>query len=121
VTLRLFLDTIQLFVLIYREGRVGGGVAIYTSDSLIVKRRSDLEIVGSELLWIEFRLNQHHFLYCAGYRPPNNDLNSINVFFSNFQISLDKIRDLPRDFNLIIVGDFNAHCNVNYTRRKVLI
>ena len=49
---------------------------------------------------------------------PNNDLNTINVFFSNFQISLDKIRDLPRDFNLIIVGDFNAHYNVNYPQEN---
>ena len=79
---------------------------------------SDLEIIGFDRFWIKFRLNQHHFLCCAGYRPPYNDhLNSINVFFSNFQISLDKIHDLPRDFNLIIVGDFNTH-NVNYPQKS---
>lgn len=39
-----------------RECRAGGGVAFYTSDLLVVKRRSDLEIVGFELLWIEFRI-----------------------------------------------------------------
>ena len=86
----------------------GGGVAIYTSDSLIVKRRLDLEIAGLELLWIEFQLNQYHFLCCVCYRPPNNDLNSMNTILNGFQKSLDTIRDLPRDFNLI-VSDFNAH------------
>ena len=37
-----------------REGRQGGGVAFFTSDSLVVKQRKDLEIPGFELLWIEF-------------------------------------------------------------------
>jgi exonuclease III len=101
-----------------REGRIGGGVAIYTSDSLVVKRRSDLEIVGIELLWIEFRLNQNNFLCCTGYRPPCNDANSINAFFRNFQITLDKIRDQFSDFKIIIMGDFNAHYNVDYPQES---
>ena len=101
-----------------RVGRMGGSVAIYTSDSLIIKRRLDLKIAGLELLWIEFQLNHYHFLCCVFYRPPNNDLNSINTFLNGFQKSLDTIRDLTRDFNLIIVGDFNAHYNVNYPQES---
>jgi hypothetical protein len=85
---------------------------------LVVKQRPDLEIAGLKLLWIEFRLNQNHFLCCVCYRPPVNDLGSINTFLNDFQKSLHAIRDLPRDFNLIIVGDFNAHYNINYPQES---
>jgi hypothetical protein len=101
-----------------REGRLGRGVAIYMSDSLVVKRRPDLEIAGLELLWIELRLNQNHFLCCVCYRPPINDLGQINTFLNDFQKSLDAIRDLPSDFNLINVGDFIAHYNINYPQES---
>jgi hypothetical protein len=91
-----------------REGRLGGGIAIDTSNLLVVKQRPDLEIAGLKLLWIEIRLNQNHFLCCVCYRPPINDLGSINTFLNDFQKSLHAICDLPRDFNLIIVGDCNC-------------
>lgn len=95
-----------------REGRLGGGVAFFTSDSLVVKHRKDLEIAGFELLWIEFRLKQHYFLCGVGYRPPDNDRISMSTFFNNLQITLDRIRQLPRKYNLAIVGDLNSHYNV---------
>jgi hypothetical protein len=85
---------------------------------LVVKQRPDLEIAGLKLLWIEFRLNQNHLLCCVCYRPPIDDLGSINTFLNDFQKSLHAICDLPRDFNLIIVGDFNAHYNINYPQES---
>ena len=88
---------------------MGWGVAFFTSESLVVKRREELEINSFELLGIEFRVNQHHILCGFGYRPPNNDLISVNTFLNNFQTLLDKIQDLPRHYNVVIVGDFNAH------------
>ena len=101
-----------------REGRMGGGVAFFTSESLVVKRHEELEINGFELLWIEFRVNQHHILCGIGYRPPNNDLISVNTFLNNFQTVLDKIHDLPRDYNVVIVGDFNAHYDAVHPQKS---
>ena len=96
-----------------REGRQGGGVAFFTSDSLVVKQRKDLEIPGFELLWIEFRLKRHVFLCGVGYRPPDNDRFSMSIFYNNFQITLDRIRQLPGNYNLVILGDLNSHYNIN--------
>ena len=51
-------------------------------------------------------------LYAECYRPPDNDAASISTFFDNFQYSLDKINQLPKRYNIVIVGDFNAHYDV---------
>jgi hypothetical protein len=53
VTFLLFQDTDKSYGTIIRrdrEGRLGEGADIYTFDSLVVKRRPDLEIAGLELL-----------------------------------------------------------------------
>ena len=39
-----------------RNQRMGGGVAFFTANSLVVKRRLDLELATVEFLWIEFRI-----------------------------------------------------------------
>lgn len=97
-----------------RGDRLGGSVAFFTTDSLVVKQRKDLEIAGFELLWIEFRVKQHYFLCGVCYRPPDNDCTSLSIFLNNFQITLDKIRLLPRKYILVILGDLNAHYNNMY-------
>ena len=51
-------------------------------------------------------------------RPPNNDLDSINTFFHNFQITSDKKRDLPSIYNVVIVRDLNAHYNITYPQER---
>ena len=40
-----------------RRQRMGGGVAFFTTNSLVIKRRLDLELAAVEFLWIaEFRI-----------------------------------------------------------------
>ena len=39
-----------------RHQKMSGGVAFFTSNSLVVKRRLDLELATVEFLWIEFRI-----------------------------------------------------------------
>ena len=68
-----------------------------------MKQRKDLEIPGFEILWIKFRLKQHDFLCGAGYRPPDNDRSSISIFYNNFQITLDRKRQLSGNYNLVIL------------------
>ena len=65
---------------------MGGSVAFFTANSLVVKRRLDLELAAVEFLWIEFRIK--HLDICCGvcYRPPDNDSVSLDNFFGSFQL-----------------------------------
>ena len=45
------------------------------------------------------------------YRPPSNDYQSYLSFIENLQSCLDKIRLAPK-FVIMIMGDFNAHCDL---------
>ena len=56
-----------------RHQRMGGGVAFFTANSLVVKRRLDLELVAVEFLWIEFCIKHLDILCGVCYRPPDND------------------------------------------------
>ena len=75
-----------------RLQRTGGGVAVFTTNSLVVKRRLDLELATVEFLWIEFRTKHLDILGGVCYRPPDNDSVSLDNFFEYFQLVLDKIR-----------------------------
>ena len=46
------------------------------------------------------------------YRPPDNDSVSLDNFFEYFQLVLDKIRQLPKQYFIVMLGDFNAHYDV---------
>ena len=77
-----------------------------------VKRRLDLELAAVEFLWIEFRIRHLAFLCGVCYRPPDNDSVSLDNFFEYFQLVLDKIRQLPKQYIIVMLGDFNAHYDV---------
>ena len=47
----------------------GGGVLVYTSQDICVKRRQDLEFQGGEIIWFETLIPNFKFLICAVYRP----------------------------------------------------
>ena len=92
-----------------RIGRTGGGVALFSIDSLVLKRRQDLELPELEFLWAEFNVSGRNFLCGVCYRPPDNDSTVLADFFNGFQFMLDRIRMLGVNYNLVILGDFNAH------------
>ena len=56
-----------------RQGRPGGGVAVYARDTLSCKRRPDLELQGVESVWIELTIKSKRILIGGFYRPPNSD------------------------------------------------
>ena len=95
-----------------RNQRMGGGVAFFTANSLVVKRRLDLELAAVDFLWIEFRIKHLDIPCGVCYRPPDNDSVSIDNFFEYFQLVLDKIRQLPKQYIIVMLGDFNAHYDV---------
>ena len=95
-----------------RYQRMGGGVAVFTANSLVVRRRLDLEFAAVELLWIEFRIKHLDIICGVCYRSPDNDSVSLDNFFEYFQLVLDKTRQLPKQYIIVMLGDFNAHYDV---------
>ena len=63
-------------------------------------------------LWIEFRIQHLNILCGVCYRPPDNDSVSLDNFFECFQLVLDKIRQLPKQYIIVMLGDFNTHYDV---------
>ena len=60
---------------------MGGGVALFAADSVVAKRRSDLELAVVEFLWVEFRIKDLDILCGVCYRPPDNESVSLVNFF----------------------------------------
>lgn len=88
-----------------REGRPGGGVAIYIKSGIALHKQTNLVENNIEALCIEVSLRGHKFLLGGFYRPPNSGCeywDSIESTFDNLNNSAIK--------DLIILGDFN--CNM---------
>ena len=90
------------------DGRRSGGVAVYVTTSIAVKRRNNLETCGFELLWVELKVGSDNLICGICYRPPGGDLISNARFLDNLQRCLDKINIQPNSL-ITIIGDFNAH------------
>ncbi len=63
-----FSITSILHFVMTRRGDRHGGVIMYAKNSIPVQRRSDLEPVGLECVWCEFRLNARRLLIGVFYR-----------------------------------------------------
>ena len=84
-----------------RNQRMGGGVAFFTANSLVVKRRLDLELAAVEFLWIEFRIKHLDILCGVCYRPPDNDSVSLIISLSAFNWFLTKFVNFPNNMLLL--------------------
>ena len=51
-----------------RPDRAGGGVAVYVSDRIPAKRRSDLDLADVEMLWLELRVSSGKLLLGTCYQ-----------------------------------------------------
>ena len=80
----------------------GGGLMIYVSDKLFVKRQPHLEINGTEMIWLQLKFSNQTFLICCVYRPPNSPQN----FWDNFQVSLETAVD--QNPHILVLGDLNV-------------
>ena len=91
-----------------RKDRIGdryGGVIIYVKDTIVYKRRLDLEPNRLECLWIEIKLsNSRKVLYGVFYRPPNSNAMYTSLIEDSIALAVDtNITDI------IIMGDFNLN------------
>ena len=86
----------------YREDRnaSGGAVCFFIKNDLPCRRRTDLEFLRLQLIWIEAFLKSFSLLVGCCYRPPS----SATVFYEMVEKSLDAASKQ----NVVLVGDFNA-------------
>ena len=86
-----------------REGRMGGGVALYAAEYIAISRIYDFEIPMLEAMWVQVKVGKNVFHLCVCYRPPNNDAE----FWVKLQDSLDlALRGGAK--TIILTGDLNA-------------
>ena len=80
----------------------GGGIVIYISNKLLVKRLQQFEAPSIESVWFEVTLPHSSFLVCCVYRPPNSNQD----FWTHFQYSIENaINYNPK---ITITGDLNT-------------
>mgnify|MGYP000176344217 CR=1 FL=1 len=88
------------------RNRAGGGVAIYTSESLNAKLRSDLSIPHLESVIIEMTFNKCKTFIATFYRPPGQTLAESMSFLDCFEELIGNII-IESPHAVIITGDFN--------------
>ena len=79
----------------------GGGLLIYVSERLLVKRQEQLEY-NTESLWIKVIFPRLSFLICCVYRPPN----CTDPFWDNFHHSVETAA--VQSNCLLVLGDLNV-------------
>ena len=100
-----------------RPEGIAGGVMIWAKQTIISKRRKDLEQKGLELVWVEMMSDNKKFLVGTCYRQPAGDYTA--KFWEYLQDSLNLARQTGI-FNIILTGDFNADGRHNETAIKAL-
>ena len=83
------------------------GVAMYLSDDLNWKRRTDLETDETECIWVEVEIFKSFLVGCI-YRPPD----SCSYFRKDFNKNLNKM--LTKVNNLSMETFLEGDINVNY-------
>jgi hypothetical protein len=94
------------------RNRHGGGVAVYVTNGLTVKRRPDLEHYDCESVWLEIITERKCLLLGTYYRPPISQGNRNNIVDS-FTVKLHATLLTAIATNpdcLLVVGDFNDRC-----------
>ena len=84
-----------------REGRRGGGVGIFLSNTFSHLRvLTPLRVSSLEYIQISFKYQSQWIVHIVIYRPP---WSNINIFFRQFSALLDSIEMVS--FKIFIVGD----------------
>ena len=95
----------------------GGRILIYVFNTLIHKRRADLEIYWDECIWIEVQVDNKRHLVGVFYSPKTSDRN----FFNAFNLNLEAASEISK--NLVVAGDFNEDllCSSCYNLRDIIL
>ena len=101
-----------------RVDRSGGEVVLYVRDTILCKRRANLEIHRLVAVWVELQIKRKRILVGGFYKPPNSN----SDYFDLLKESVDRAcsTDIP---DIIITGDFNcnmAQCTPNKMNDLIL-
>ena len=95
----------------------GGGVLIYTRDSIQSKRRTDLEMQDLEAVWVEITVKSKKILIGGFYRLPHSNTD----YFNKINESNDRAYDTNM-VDILITEDFNFNMfsNENYKMKELI-
>ena len=101
------------FVRMDRQGKIGGGTAVYVRDGIPFKIHFDLMNYNLENCMIEIsRPKTKKMFICCIYRTPNNPLHNY----------LTELNERPNNSEFILLGDFNVdHTNNSRSSSKQLL
>lgn len=97
-----------------RNGDNHGGVIVYVRSLLPAIRRTDLELDGTECIWLEIQIKHKKVLFGTFYRPPN----SPPIVLTQIENSIGLAYDTSIS-DIIVTGDFNLDINKPATRSKI--
>ena len=83
--------------------KLGGGVVVYVKDNVHARRRSDLEYLGVEAVWVQLKINSKNVLYGTFYVPPKSNVDLWNKVENSIESA---VNDVNVDY-VIVTGDFN--------------
>ena len=84
-----------------REGRKGGGCALYFAEHLQATQRNDLHFDGLEGIWLHVKFPSTSALFSVMYRPPDAD-----HFFGLVNSPFEKA--WLKSSNIFLMGDFKG-------------
>ena len=85
------------------------------SSSIHYKRRFDLELPGTECIWVEIIMKNKRLLFGLFYRPPSADAIHNGLIEDSIHLAIDT--GMP---DIVITGDFNYNMLSEPTRGKVV-
>ena len=91
-------------------------VAVYVKNGIPCKRRTDLELINIEWLWVEVKVRNKRVLVGTFYRPPN----SFPLVLTDIEncIHVGMAADIGIS-DIVILGDFNLNMLNAQSQRKI--
>ena len=94
-----------------------GGVIAWVVESIITKRRLDLEVPVHETMWLEMNIRNTKILLAVCYRQQEGDY--ARDYWAKLQSTYDNAKDSGIG-KILLIGDFNADPKTNLTAGNAL-
>ena len=83
------------------------GFVFFISNDVFCIERPDLSPIAIEILWLEIHVNHKKVLVGVCYRPPGQNRDEQNTFFSNLEMSFEMAKQSNFDV-IVLLGDFKS-------------
>ena len=85
------------------HGQRGGGVAIYSHDSLLVRRCTERKSEHLEVIWLNVFQERKSYMFGCCYRPPSE----LATYWDLLETNLERVVERAAEL-VTLVGDFNV-------------